>query len=71
MAKISTKNKSKDIVRAGIVRNTARITKVSPRHVRRVMSGDSVNENVEVVFMHLLEGTNKLVEEAKKLVPFN
>jgi hypothetical protein len=54
-----------------LVATTAEITKVSERYVRYVLDMERTNEVVEDVYMFLAEGKNKLVEEAKKLVPFN
>lgn len=64
-------NKKKNTWKADLVATTAEITKVSERHVRYVLDMERNNESVETVYMFLAEGKNKLVEEAKKLVPFN
>ena len=65
------KKGNRDAIRAARVKRTAEITGVSERHVNRVMIGDQENDKVVLVFMELKEGENKLVEAAKKLVPFN
>jgi hypothetical protein len=64
-------NNKKNTSRADLVATTAEITKVSERYVRYVLDMERTNEVVEDVYMFLAEGKNKLVEEAKKLVPFN
>lgn len=70
MAKILDETKKRDIIRAATMLETASIVRKSKRHVRRVMDGDNDNDVIEDVFMFLTEGKNKLIEEAKKLVPF-
>ncbi len=70
MTKEIDETKKRDIRRAALLLHTADVTGVTPRHVRRVTEWENENEVVEDVFMFLSEGTNKLLEEAKRLVPF-
>lgn len=68
----SNRNKSKrDIKRAATIIETAELTGVSTRSVRRIMESEQKNETVVMVFMEIEEGKNKLLSEVKKLVPFN
>ncbi len=65
-------NQSKrDAKRAATVKETAMLVGVSQRYVRMVMAGDRENDKVIEVFMELTEGKNLLLQEVKKLVPFN
>lgn len=61
----------KDCRRASTVKDTAELMGVSPRQVRRVLCGDQENEKIIEVFMEITERKNMLLEEVKKLVPFN
>lgn len=63
-------NKQRDAFKATLIHKTADITHVSTRQVRRVINGTSKNEAVMTVYMELLEGSNKLVDAVKMLVPF-
>lgn len=56
---------------ASKIKLTAKLTGVSDRQVRRVINGDSRNEDVLSTFMFLQEGENELVKQAALLVPFN
>jgi len=71
MAKYPSKTRIRDPKKAELVKKTASITKKSESMVYRVIAGERENEDVLSVYMFLLQGGNKLVEEAKKLVPFN
>ena len=64
------KTHQRDTERAAINRKVASICGVSVRQVRRVIKGECENEEVMSVYMFLLEGDNKLIQEIKKLVPF-
>ena len=70
MDKYSNKTASRDIIRAATVLETAELTGVSPRHVRRIMAGEQENENVLSTFMEIKERKNLLLQEVKKLIPF-
>ena len=65
------KNRKRDIIRAARITKTADLVGVSKRAVQLVLNGDRNNETVMTVFMELQEGENKLLQEVKKLVPFN
>lgn len=66
------KNQAKrDIKRAATIIEAAEITGVSQRSVRRVLAGEQENPNVLGVVMELTERKNLLIEEVKRLVPFN
>jgi len=71
MPKNLKKTIARDPERADLVKKTARICGVSTNLVYKVLTGDRNNEEVFSTYMFLLEGGNALVEEAKKLVPFN
>lgn len=63
-------NYNRNIKRAALIQETADITGVSVRSVRRVLENERKNETVVAVYMTLLEGTNNLVKEVRQLVPF-
>ena len=63
--------KTRDLEKAVRVARTAEITRRSKSLVYKVTDGERENEHVMLVYMELKEGENKLVEAAKKLVPFN
>lgn len=65
------KKGNRDTVRAARIIQTAKIVGVSERQVQRVLNGDQENDEVVLVFMELFEGENKLIQQVKKLVPFN
>lgn len=65
------KTNKRDTERAAIILKTADLHKISKRQVRRILDGENQNKEVLETFMFLSEGQNKLVEAAKKLVPFN
>jgi prolyl-tRNA editing enzyme YbaK/EbsC (Cys-tRNA(Pro) deacylase) len=66
------KNQTKrDVRRAANVKDTAEVMGVSTSLVTKTLAMERNNEKVVEVFMFLHEGKNLLLEEAKKLVPFN
>lgn len=65
------KNNRRDALRASLVQQTASITGLSTRQVRRVINSTSENEKVLGVYMELLEGNNTLVKHLRELVPLN
>lgn len=71
MDKYKENIKKRDAVLASRVKKTAKITGVSDRQVRRVINGESKNEEILSTYMFIQEGENKLLREAKLLVPFN
>lgn len=73
------KTKKRDAEIAARVKRTAEITGVTERSVRRVLSGDQVNEEVLATYMDLKELEDQAYETAKenhllaavnKLIPF-
>ena len=56
--------------KATAYRHTAAICGVSENMVRKVMDGSRSNDEIEVTYLTLLDGTNKLIEAVKKAVPF-
>ncbi|MCC6290159.1 MAG: hypothetical protein IT249_19950 [Chitinophagaceae bacterium] len=71
MQKNIRKKKRRDPVVAARVKNTADIVGVSNRTVYRVIKGDSINITVLRAYMNLLEGERLLLEEVKRIIPFN
>lgn len=71
MGKVAEKTGSRAADRAAIVQKVADLHEITPRHVRRILNGESENEEVIGTYMFLLQGQNLLLESAKKLVPFN
>lgn len=65
------KKGQRDTQRAAIIKKTAEIVGVSERYVRLVLNGDRENQDVVLVFMELSEGSTKLVQQVRKLVPLN
>lgn len=63
--------RKRNISRAATINETAEVVGVTPSMVRKTLATDRNNEVVENVFMFITEGKNQLLEEAKKLVPFN
>lgn len=67
--------KKRDTEKAAIVSRVARICGLSTKQVRRVISGNSENEEVMKVYMEIAETgvelDNKLIQAVKKAVPFN
>lgn len=64
-------NRKRDTRRAANILDTAEITGLSTSQVQKVLRTDRNNDTVVSVFMELQEGKNKLLEEVKKLIPFN
>jgi hypothetical protein len=71
MDKYKENKKKRDAVLTSRVKKTAEITGVSNRYVRMVINGEYRNEDVLSTYMFIQEGENKLLREAKLLVPFN
>lgn len=73
--KSNTKNMKKPNQRSSEmafrVKRTADITGKKPDTVYKIIRGDRENEEVFTTYMELLERDNALLEEVKKLVPFN
>lgn len=69
-AKYMIKTIAHDPRRTWAVLETARLYKVSTRYVYMVINGDRVNDDIFASYMDILQGSNKLLEEVKKLVPF-
>ena len=57
--------------RAANVKDTAELVGVSTSLVQKVLRGERENETVLTVFMELSERKNLLLDEVKKLIPFN
>ncbi len=53
------------------VKRTAEITGLKTDTVYKIIRGVRENENVITIYMDLLDGDRTLVNEVKKLVPFN
>lgn len=54
-----------------VTEKAAEVTGFSEDYVRKVRSGERNNDTVMIAVMELIEGNKKLVEEVKKVVPFN
>ena len=63
------KKRKRSAIHAARVQKTAELTGKSTDLVYRVISGERENEDVMTMFMFLQEGENKLLTEAKRLVP--
>jgi len=63
--------KKRDAEKANRVKRTAELCGVCRPTVYRVSMGDRENEEVFTTYMELMERDNKLMEEVKRLVPFN
>lgn len=63
--------KKRDAVLTSRVKKTAKITGVSDRYVRMIINGERTNDEVLSTYMFIQEGENKLLQQAKLLVPFN
>lgn len=63
-------NYNRDTKRAALIQETAHITGVSVRSVRRVLDNQQRNEDVIAVYMTLLEGMSNLQKQVRQLVPF-
>ena len=73
-------NNKRDTKRAATINIVAEIGEVSTRSVRRIVDGEQDNPKVLGVFMEITEGINSLIEntrnnllleEVKRIVPFN
>ena len=64
-------NIKRDTRRAATILDTAEVMGVSPNHVQKILRMDRENDQVVNVFMELTERKNLLIEEVKKLIPFN
>lgn len=71
MAKINNKTIVKDSAKSYIVKKVAEMHGVTPRYVYYILAGKKENDKIFATYMDMLEGTNTLVEEVKKLIPFN
>ena len=71
MAKNSNNKRTRDVRRAATVKDTAEITGLSPSEVQKVLRAERNNDTVVAVFMELTERQNLLLQEVKRLVPFN
>ncbi len=49
----------------------ANVLGYTPRYVRMVMNGESENDDILTAAITYKEGKNRLLQEVKKLVPFN
>ncbi len=65
------KTKKRNTLQAAMVQRVADICKLTPRQVRRVIKGDSKNEDVLRIYMELQEGENELIKHIKEIIPFN
>lgn len=65
------KPKKRDAEMAYRVKRTAELCGVDKASVYRILRGDRENEEVFTTYMELLERDNALLDEVKKLVPFN
>lgn len=65
------KPNKRDAEMAYRVKRVAELTGKNPASVYRILRGDRNNEEVFTTYMELLERDNQLMEEVKKLVPFN
>ncbi len=64
------KTNKRDAGLAARIKNTAELTGVSQRQVRRIVNGTCNNEPVLSTYMMLYEGENQLVKSVKELVKF-
>jgi len=53
------------------VKEVAKMHGVTSRYVNYILSGERNNTGILNTCMYFLEGKNALVEEVKKLIPFN
>lgn len=65
------KPKKRDAEMAFRVKRVAELTGVTTDLIYKVLRGDRNNEEVFTTYMELKERDNKLLDEVKKLVPFN
>jgi len=71
MQKIARLKRGRDTKRAVLVKNTAELMGVSQRYVNMVLAGERDNDCIIACYMELLERQNRLIEEVRKLIPFN
>lgn len=71
MAKKVNKTQSRNPQITFIVKNVAEMTGFTPDYIYKIIAGERKNNEVLGLCMDLLEGSNVLVEEVKKLIPFN
>ncbi len=71
MSKKMKKTNDRSSETAYRVKRTAELTGVKPTSVYRIIRGDRKNEEVFTTYMELMERDNALLNEVKKLVPFN
>lgn len=69
MVKKSNSAIGRNTVKAALTKETAQITGLSERSVRRVLCGDQVNEEVMSTYMELWERYPQMVDAVKQLVP--
>ena len=67
MRKIS----KRDTIRAARIKKVAESLGVSPNYIQKVLRGDRENKQVLPLIMELQERENALLEEVKKLLPFD
>jgi len=60
----------RDTQREALIAQTARITGYTKRYVKYVLEGQRRNEMVMSVYMTLLEASNSILKEVKRLIPF-
>ena len=61
----------RDVRRAANIKDTAEVLGVSTSLVQKSLNASRNNEAVIEVFMEISERKNLLIEEVKKLIPFN
>lgn len=71
MSKTNNKTTKKDSQNSFIVKKVAELHGVTPRYVNYILEGKRKNDEIFMTYMDIYEGTNTLVEEVKKLIPFN
>ena len=65
------KMSKRDTIRAARIQKVAESLGKTPRYIRMVLSGDRENNQVLPLMMEMLERENALLEEVKKLIPFD
>lgn len=61
----------RDSIRAARVKKVAESLGKTPNYIRKVLNGVRENNQVLPLMMELQERENKLLEEVKKLIPFD
>ena len=61
----------RDTIRAARIKKVAESLGKTPRYIRMVLNGDRENNQVLPLMMEIQERENKLLEEVKKLIPFD